>query len=75
MDTRGRLHLIAAGTIGNILEWYDFAVYGYFAAHRSDAISYLPPISLIALRTFSETGPGMDPGTGRAHAADAALAG
>lgn len=24
--------LIAAGTIGNVLEWYDFAIYGYFAA-------------------------------------------
>jgi MHS family proline/betaine transporter-like MFS transporter len=24
--------IIAAGAIGNILEWYDFAVYGYFAA-------------------------------------------
>jgi len=23
---------MAAGTIGNVLEWYDFAVYGYFAA-------------------------------------------
>ena len=23
---------IAAGVIGNVLEWYDFAVYGYFAA-------------------------------------------
>lgn len=23
---------IAAGAIGNVLEWYDFAVYGYFAA-------------------------------------------
>jgi len=23
---------IAAGTIGNFLEWYDFAIYGYFAA-------------------------------------------
>jgi MHS family proline/betaine transporter-like MFS transporter len=23
---------IAVGTIGNMLEWYDFAVYGYFAA-------------------------------------------
>src|SRR6266550_3851029 len=23
--------LIAAGAIGNVLEWYDFAVYGYFA--------------------------------------------
>src|SRR5262245_34384631 len=24
--------LIAAGTAGNVMEWYDFAVYGYFAA-------------------------------------------
>lgn len=24
--------IIAAGAIGNVLEWYDFAVYGYFAA-------------------------------------------
>jgi MHS family proline/betaine transporter-like MFS transporter len=27
--TRG---VIAAGMIGNVLEWYDFAIYGYFAA-------------------------------------------
>ena len=24
--------IVAAGTIGNLLEWYDFAIYGYFAA-------------------------------------------
>src|SRR5688572_31553652 len=24
--------IIAAGAVGNVLEWYDFAVYGYFAA-------------------------------------------
>jgi len=24
--------VIAAGIIGNVLEWYDFAIYGYFAA-------------------------------------------
>src|SRR6266511_2032047 len=24
--------VIAAGTIGNVLEWYDFAIYGYFAS-------------------------------------------
>jgi len=24
--------LVAAGMIGNVLEWYDFAIYGYFAA-------------------------------------------
>jgi MFS transporter, MHS family, proline/betaine transporter len=26
------LRLIAAGTAGNVMEWYDFAAYGYFAA-------------------------------------------
>jgi MHS family proline/betaine transporter-like MFS transporter len=26
-----RPRIIAAGTIGNVLEWYDFAIYGYFA--------------------------------------------
>jgi hypothetical protein len=25
------LRLIAAGTAGNVMEWYDFAVYGYLA--------------------------------------------
>jgi MHS family proline/betaine transporter-like MFS transporter len=29
---RGSARLIAAGAIGNVLEWYDFAVYGYFAS-------------------------------------------
>ena len=24
--------VIAAGVIGNMLEWYDFAIYGYFAS-------------------------------------------
>jgi MFS transporter, MHS family, proline/betaine transporter len=24
--------VIAAGTVGNVLEWYDFAIYGYFAS-------------------------------------------
>jgi MFS transporter, MHS family, proline/betaine transporter len=24
--------VVAAGMIGNVLEWYDFAIYGYFAA-------------------------------------------
>jgi MHS family proline/betaine transporter-like MFS transporter len=24
--------VMAAGTIGNVLEWYDFAIYGYFAS-------------------------------------------
>src|SRR5690242_1534364 len=26
------VRLIAAGTVGNVMEWYDFSAYGYFAA-------------------------------------------
>lgn len=29
--------LMAAGAIGNVLEWFDFAVYGYFAMHIGQA--------------------------------------
>jgi MHS family proline/betaine transporter-like MFS transporter len=32
MATVSTPRMIAAGAIGNVLEWYDFAVYGYFAA-------------------------------------------
>lgn len=32
MGSTSTRRIIAAGMIGNILEWYDFAVYGYFAA-------------------------------------------
>lgn len=28
----GTRHVILAGIIGNVLEWYDFSVHGYFAA-------------------------------------------
>ena len=28
---------VIAGTIGNVLEWYDFGVYGYFATTMSAA--------------------------------------
>src|SRR5438477_2935016 len=32
MSIANTSRFVAAGTIGNLLEWYDFAVYGYFAA-------------------------------------------
>ena len=32
MESSDTRRVIAAGAIGNVLEWYDFAVYGYFAA-------------------------------------------
>jgi MHS family proline/betaine transporter-like MFS transporter len=31
MDSSQTRRVIAAGLIGNVLEWYDFAIYGYFA--------------------------------------------
>jgi MHS family proline/betaine transporter-like MFS transporter len=31
MKSMQSLRVIAAGMIGNVLEWYDFAIYGYFA--------------------------------------------
>ncbi len=32
MNPTSTRRIVAAGTIGNLLEWYDFAIYGYFAA-------------------------------------------
>jgi MHS family proline/betaine transporter-like MFS transporter len=32
MDSSNARRVIAAGAIGNMLEWYDFAIYGYFAS-------------------------------------------
>jgi MFS transporter, MHS family, proline/betaine transporter len=32
MEAARRRRVIVAGMIGNMLEWYDFAIYGYFAA-------------------------------------------
>ncbi|MFF1832477.1 MFS transporter, partial [Paenarthrobacter sp. NPDC058233] len=31
MDARTRRQALFAGTIGNVVEWYDFVLYGYFA--------------------------------------------
>jgi MHS family proline/betaine transporter-like MFS transporter len=33
----GKGRLLAAGAVGNVLEWYDFAVYGYFASSIGQA--------------------------------------
>src|SRR5262245_14429244 len=31
LPPQGSRRLVAAGVVGNIMEWYDFAIYGYFA--------------------------------------------
>jgi len=46
MDSGGRFRLIAAGTIGNVLEWYDFAIYGYFAI--SIGLNFFPQADPVA---------------------------
>jgi MFS transporter, MHS family, proline/betaine transporter len=37
MNSTHLRRVIAAGMIGNVLEWYDFAIYGYFAAQMGRA--------------------------------------
>jgi MHS family proline/betaine transporter-like MFS transporter len=32
MNSTSGYRIVAAGIIGDVLEWYDFAIYGYFAA-------------------------------------------
>src|SRR5215475_7733441 len=48
MSSANMRKVIAAGMIGNVLEWYDFAIYGYFATQigryffpHEDAIAQL----------------------------------
>ncbi|HET6305604.1 MAG TPA: MFS transporter, partial [Rhodopila sp.] len=55
---RGRRTAIVAGVIGNVLEWYDFAVYGYFVPVISQLFfpNQTPLVSL--LLTFSVFGVG-----------------
>ena len=31
-DTKAQRNIVIAGTAGNVMEWYDFTVYGYFAS-------------------------------------------
>jgi len=49
-NSQGRMKTILAGLVGNIMEWYDFAIYGYFAATIGKQFfpSEDPAISLIA---------------------------
>jgi MHS family proline/betaine transporter-like MFS transporter len=37
MPTVSKSRMFAAGAVGNVLEWYDFAVYGYFATSIGQA--------------------------------------
>src|SRR5229473_337257 len=52
MPPPSRRRVMAAGTIGNVLEWYDFSIYGFFAAAygRTSALTF--SVVAMALPTF-----------------------
>lgn len=49
-DTMGQGRIIAGGIAGNVMEWYDFAIYGYFAVVIGHKFfpSEDPSVSIIA---------------------------
>jgi hypothetical protein len=57
MNSAQTRKVIAAGMIGNVLEWYDFAIYGYFASaigrqffpHEDPVAQLLSAFSVFAL--------------------------
>src|SRR2546423_5883661 len=57
MNSAQTRRVIAAGVIGNVLEWYDFAIYGYFASaigreffpHEDAVAQLLSAFSIFAL--------------------------
>jgi MHS family proline/betaine transporter-like MFS transporter len=49
---------IAAAIIGNLLEWYDFAVYGYFAATLGKLFFPIAKTTTSLLLTFATFGVG-----------------
>jgi MFS transporter, MHS family, proline/betaine transporter len=57
MNSAQTRRVIAAGVIGNVLEWYDFAIYGYFASaigrqffpHEDAVAQLLSAFSVFAL--------------------------
>jgi MHS family proline/betaine transporter-like MFS transporter len=58
MESSQPRRVIAAGMIGNVLEWYDFAVYGYFATaigrhffpHEDAVAQLLSAFGIFAIR-------------------------
>jgi MHS family proline/betaine transporter-like MFS transporter len=48
-ERRGLSGVIVAATIGNVLEWFDFLVYGYFAVYIAAAVfpAHDPTVSLL----------------------------
>ena len=49
---------VIAGTIGNVLEWYDFGVYGYFATTMSQLFFPGEDATISLLKAFAVFGVG-----------------
>ena len=49
---------VIAGTIGNVLEWYDFGVYGYFATTISSLFFPGEDKTISLLKAFAVFGVG-----------------
>src|SRR5205085_3103808 len=49
---------VIAGTVGNVLEWYDFGVYGYFATTISQLFFPGDDPTISLLKTFAVFGVG-----------------
>jgi MFS transporter, MHS family, proline/betaine transporter len=45
------LHTVLAGLIGNVLEWFDFAVFGYFASDIGS--QFMPESSIVAQKLLA----------------------
>jgi hypothetical protein len=61
MESRQAFRVVAAGTIGNVLEWYDFAIYGYFAtAIGRQFFPHEDPVASCFLRSSTARGIGTD---------------
>src|SRR6516225_5408151 len=54
----GNRNAIVAGTIGNVLEWYDFGVYGYFATTMSELFFPGDDKTISLLKAFAVFGVG-----------------
>ncbi len=52
MEWRSQLKIIFPATIGNVLEWYDFSLFGYFAVVIAELFFPSQDKSLSLLRTF-----------------------
>jgi MHS family proline/betaine transporter-like MFS transporter len=69
LQDRGRpgqspLRTALAGLIGNVLEWFDFAVYGTSHRHRPSLLPEIQPVGTAAARVCACSRSGSSPSCG-----------